>query len=74
MRGRKIEEAQSPQPEGWALSLLADVLKAGPPMLSEIIGCLEQIETVKEFRALVRMLLAGIRIRNHGGAPKPAGI
>ena len=26
-------------------------------MLSEIIGCLEQIETVKEFRELVRMLL-----------------
>ena len=57
MRGRNVEEAQSPQPEGWALSLLADMLKAGPPMLSEIIGCLEQIETVKEFRELIRMLL-----------------
>jgi hypothetical protein len=57
MRGRKAEEAQSPQPEGWALSMLADMLKAGPPILSEIIGCLEQIETVKEFRELVRMLL-----------------
>jgi len=52
-----VDEAQSPQPEGWALSLLADLLKTGPPMLSEIIGCLEQIETVKEFRELVRMLL-----------------
>ena len=57
MRGRKSEEAQSPQPEGWALSLLADMLKAGPPQLTEIIGCLEQVETVKEFRELVRMLL-----------------
>ena len=57
MRGRKADEAQSPQPEGWALSLLADMLKVGPPLLTEIIGCLEQIETVKEFRALVRMLL-----------------
>jgi hypothetical protein len=57
MRGRKLEEAQSPQPEGWALSLLADMLKAGPPMLSEIIDCLEQIETVEEFRSLVKMLL-----------------
>jgi len=57
MRGRNIEEAQSPQPEGWALSLLADVLKVGPPLLTEIIGCLEQIETVKEFRELIRMLL-----------------
>jgi hypothetical protein len=57
MRGRIAEEAQSPQPEEWALSLLANMLKAGPPMLSEIVGCLEQIETVKEFRALVKMLL-----------------
>jgi hypothetical protein len=57
MRGRSAEEAQSPQPEGWALSLLADMLKVGPPLLTEIIGCLEQIDTVKEFRALVRMLL-----------------
>ena len=57
MRGRKADEAQSPQPEGWALSLLADMLKVGPPLLTEIMGCLEQIETVKEFRALVRMLL-----------------
>ena len=57
MRGRQAEEAQSPQPEGWALSLLADMLKVGPPLLTEIVGCLEQIETVKEFRELVRMLL-----------------
>jgi len=57
MRGRKGEAAKSPQPEGWALSLLADMLKVGPPLLTEIIGCLEQIDTVKEFRALVRMLL-----------------
>jgi hypothetical protein len=57
MRGREAEETQSPQPEGWALSLLADMLKVGPPLLTEIIGCLEQIETVKEFRELIRMLL-----------------
>jgi hypothetical protein len=57
MRGRTVEEAQSPQPEGWALSLLAETLRVGPPMLTEIIGCLEQIETVKEFRSLVVMLL-----------------
>jgi hypothetical protein len=57
MRGRNAEEAQSPQPEGWALSMLADMLKVGPPLLTEIVGCLEQIETVKEFRSLVVMLL-----------------
>ena len=57
MRGRNAEEAQSPQPEGWALSILADMLKVGPPLLTEIIGCLDQIETVKEFRQLVKLLL-----------------
>jgi len=57
MRGRQTDATQSPQPEGWALSLLAEMLKVGPPLLTEIIGCLEQIDTVKEFQALVRMLL-----------------
>ena len=33
------------------------MLKVGPPLLTEIIGCLDQIETVKEFLELVRMLL-----------------
>jgi hypothetical protein len=33
------------------------MLKVGPPLLTEIIGCLDQIETVKEFRQLVKLLL-----------------
>ncbi len=57
MKGLQVEEAQSPQPEAWALSLLADMLKVGPLLLSEIINCLEQIDTAKEFLGLVRMLL-----------------
>ena len=57
MRGRTVDEAQSPQPEAWALSLLAEMLKVGPPVLSEIIECLEEIRSVKEFVALVKMLL-----------------
>jgi len=45
MRGRSAEEAHRPQPEGWALSLLADMLKSGAAAgLTEIIGCLEQID------------------------------
>ncbi|MDP2917088.1 MAG: hypothetical protein Q8O16_04070 [Dehalococcoidia bacterium] len=57
MRGLQVEEAQSPQPEAWALSLLADILKVGPPLLSEIIECLQHIDNQKEFLSLVRMLL-----------------
>ncbi len=39
------------------MSLLAEMLKVGPPVLTEIITCLEQVDTLKEFVALVRMLL-----------------
>ncbi|MDD5038676.1 MAG: hypothetical protein PHN78_05105 [Dehalococcoidales bacterium] len=57
MRGRSVEEAQSPQPEGWALSLLAEMLKVGPPLLSEIIECLREIKSIEKFINLVVMLL-----------------
>ena len=56
MRGKQLEEAQSPQPEAWALTLLADKLKTGPPLLSDLIDCLENINTVEAFRGLIRML------------------
>ena len=41
MRGKQLEEAQSPQPEAWALSLLASKLTVGPPLLTHLIDCLE---------------------------------
>ena len=57
MNGRDVEVAQSPQPEGWALSMLAEMLKVGPPLLSEIVECLQGIESIEAFVDLVRMLL-----------------
>ena len=57
MRGKQLEEAQSPQPEGWALSFLADKLKTGPPNLTALVDCLESIETIEGFLGLIRMLL-----------------
>ena len=57
MMPQKLTEAQEPKPEGWALSLLADILKVGPPLLTEMIECLNRVDTVREFVELVRMLL-----------------
>jgi len=52
-----VDEAQQPTPEVWSLALLADKLKAGPPLLSEIINSLEDIDTAKAFLQLVREFL-----------------
>jgi len=57
MRGVAVEEAQAPQPEAWALSLLAEMLQVGPPLLSAIVSCLNQVESEKDFLSLVMMLL-----------------
>ena len=57
MRGKQLQEAQSPQPEGWALSLLADKLRTGPPSLTALVDCLEDIKTIEGFLELIRMLL-----------------
>ncbi|MBA7587940.1 hypothetical protein ES708_29988 [subsurface metagenome] len=57
MRGKQLEEAQSPQPEAWVLSLLASKLTVGPPLLTHIIDCLENIDTVEGFLGLIRTLL-----------------
>lgn len=57
MRGRKVETVQSPQPEVWSLSLLAEKLRVGPPLLSELIDSLQNIETVERFLFLIRKIL-----------------
>jgi hypothetical protein len=57
MNPRKLDEVQHPLPEGWPLSLLADILKVGPPLLSEIVTCLESIDDVQKFANLVKMFL-----------------
>jgi hypothetical protein len=57
MQPEAITEEQHPQPKVWALSMLAEMLKAGPPQLDEIIHCLEGIGDIKKFVAIVQMLM-----------------
>jgi len=57
MRGLKVEDAQLPMPKVWGLTLLADKLNAGPPLISEICNCLDSIDTGKAFLELIRVFL-----------------
>lgn len=57
MRGREVETVQYPQPEVWSLSLLAEKLRVGPPLLSELIDSLQDIETIEKFLSLIRTLM-----------------
>ena len=57
MRGAKVEEAQSPMPKTWPLTLLADKLNAGPPLVSEICNCLDNIDAGKAFLELIEVFL-----------------
>lgn len=59
MAGLGIDEAQFPLPENWALAVLAERLKVGPPLLTEIINCLENVEDVDTFRKLINTFLPG---------------
>ena len=44
-------------PKTWPLTLLADKLNAGPPLISEIINSLENIDTEKAFLELIKTFL-----------------
>lgn len=57
MQGLQVEEARQPTPEVWPLSLLAQRLSAGPPLISEIINSLENIDAEKAFLTLVTTFL-----------------
>ena len=58
MRGPLVEETQHPRPkDGWSLSLLAEMLQVGPPLLTGIINALESIGDVQKFVNLVQLLL-----------------
>lgn len=57
MEGKQLNEIQSPLPEAWALSVLAEKLIVGPPNLTALVDCLESVSTVEGFLRLVRMLL-----------------
>jgi len=72
--GRKVEEAPIAATRVWALSIGRNAPGGAAPADGKIIGCLEQIETVKEFRALVRMLLPEYETENHCPRRQPAGL
>jgi len=57
MKGRAVEVAQSPQPKAWTLSLLAEKLRVGPPLLSQLLGCFTNYETLESFLLLIRQFL-----------------
>jgi len=57
MAGKQLQEMQSPLPEAWALTVLADKLVVGPPNLTALVDCLVSVSTVEGFLKLVRMLL-----------------
>jgi len=57
MRGRAVDVAQSPQPRGWSLSLLAEKLRVGPPMLSQLLEAFTNFDTLEDFLNLIREYL-----------------
>ncbi len=57
MRGYAVEEVRSPLPSAWPFAIMADKLAIRLPLLTAIMTCLEDSETVMEFTALCRMLL-----------------
>lgn len=57
MGGISIETAEATLPPGWALSILSEKLKVGPPVISEIIRGFTDIETLSDFLVLVRELM-----------------
>ncbi|MBA7673097.1 hypothetical protein ES703_81285 [subsurface metagenome] len=57
MRSLKIEEAQSPMPKNWPLTLLAEKLNAGPPLISEVCLCLGDIDADRAFLELITVFL-----------------
>lgn len=57
MKGCQVDEAQSPQPPAWALAMLADKLKVGPPALDQIIEYLLSKDTAQAFLTMIREFL-----------------
>jgi len=57
MRGRQLDASQSPQPVAWSLSLLAQKLRVGPPMLSELLKAFTNFDTLDGFLRLIREFL-----------------
>jgi len=57
MRGREVDIAQSPQPQAWSLSLLAEKLRVGPPLLSALLQSFTNFDILENFLGLIREFL-----------------
>ena len=57
MRGRAVDVVQSPQPEAWSLTLLAEKLRVGPPMLAYLLDAFTNFDTLESFLRLIRNVL-----------------
>jgi hypothetical protein len=57
MRSRKVEQVQEPKPENWALSLLADKMRAGPINITTLMAYFTDIKSIEQFVALIRKFL-----------------
>lgn len=55
----RIEVEQSPQPENWALSVLVQKLRTGPPLLSELLSRFTSVEEMSGFLELIMRYLPG---------------
>ncbi len=54
MGGAELDQATTPPAKDWPLSLLATKMKIGPPVISEIMQGLTDIDTLTAFLALIR--------------------
>jgi hypothetical protein len=57
MRGQRMEAAQGPKPEAWALSILADNMVTGPPSLTHLTFVFTDPEVTQKFIQLIRKFL-----------------
>lgn len=57
MGGQRLERARSPLPESWPLTEICKKLKIGPPLLSELIAGLVDIDSLQQFLELIREYL-----------------
>lgn len=55
----RIEVAQTPQPDNWALSVLVSKLRSGPPVLSELLAQFTSVDVMAGFLELIMRYLPG---------------
>ncbi len=55
----RTEVAQTPQPKNWSLSVLAEKLRTGPPVLSELLVSFTNVGVMSGFLELIMRYLPG---------------